>query len=80
MMSAQQLHEAMLNMPALKPPPGVQPNFTNPSNLRNDPLTISLLLISTIVVWIRLYTKIHVTKKMLLEDCKYTYPDHVSHC
>ncbi|KAF2179436.1 hypothetical protein K469DRAFT_596142 [Zopfia rhizophila CBS 207.26] len=45
----------ILNAPALEPLKGVKPNFVDLPNLRNDPLTISLLVLSTTVVWIRLY-------------------------
>ncbi|KAF2714305.1 hypothetical protein K504DRAFT_420031 [Pleomassaria siparia CBS 279.74] len=67
-MSPDQIHALILESPALMPPPGVTPDFVNPPNLRNDPLTISLLVISTIVVWSRLYTKARIVKKLVLED------------
>jgi hypothetical protein len=69
-MTPEQIHKFILEQPALKPPQGVVPNFVDPPNLRNDPLTITLLLISTIVVWIRLYTKLRIVRKPVLEDCE----------
>ena len=75
-MTPEQTHQAILDSPALQPPPGVMPNFADPPNLRNDPLSISLLLISTTVVWIRDYTKARVVGKLVLQDCAYRLPTH----
>ena len=63
--------QAMLNGPALTPPSGVQPNFTNPPNMdRTVILVITLCTtFSTIAILLRLYTKLFVLRKVVFEDC-----------
>ncbi|KAF2655105.1 hypothetical protein K491DRAFT_440630 [Lophiostoma macrostomum CBS 122681] len=62
--------EALLRLPALAPPPGVQANFVNPyttvgaSNARN----IAIVAISTPLVWTRIFTKCRVVRRMDIED------------
>lgn len=61
-----------LEGPALLPPPGVKPNFTDPPN-QNDlgyGLLSACAVICAIVVCIRLYAKIFCRRKMDIEDCK----------
>ncbi|KAI2473712.1 hypothetical protein F4781DRAFT_438336 [Annulohypoxylon bovei var. microspora] len=62
--------EAYLDGPALEPPSGVQPNFINPPN--HDGVMIGVvtmcLILATIVVFIRTYSKLFVEKKFRLED------------
>jgi hypothetical protein len=63
--------EILLNGPALAPPPGVIPNFTDPPS-RKDlcvGLAIANISIAALVVGIRLYTKVFCVKKLRLEDC-----------
>ena len=59
-----------LDSPALAPPPGVTPNFENPESLRQPELAVVQLILVTLVVCMRLFTKKVVVKKMLAEDCK----------
>lgn len=63
--------QAFLNGPALAPPPGVVPNFTNPPNRLRlcVGVTVITITVSVIVVFLRLYTRIFRVKKMRLEDC-----------
>jgi len=51
-------------------PPGVEPNFENPDNLSHPELAWLQLIIATVVVVMRVYTKLGVVRKMLAEDCK----------
>ena len=58
--------------PALKPPPGVTPNFNDAFTLEPyNIVTVALCTaLGTVMVLARLYTKIHIVKKLLWEDCK----------
>jgi len=60
------------DIPAMVPPPGVQPNFDNPETL-HDPM-LSTAIITTIllvtVVGVRIFTKAYIMRDMKLEDCK----------
>ncbi|KAF2106974.1 hypothetical protein BDV96DRAFT_654304 [Lophiotrema nucula] len=60
-----------LNGPALKPPPGIIPQFTNPPN--RNALCFGIVVTGTILallaVGMRLYTKIFCVKRLRIEDC-----------
>jgi hypothetical protein len=58
-----------LNLPALPPPPDIIPNFENPPNLKQPELAVLQLILVTLAVWMRLYTKQFVVRRMLAEDC-----------
>ncbi|KAH7076445.1 hypothetical protein BKA63DRAFT_282814 [Paraphoma chrysanthemicola] len=60
--------EEFLNLPALAPPPGVIPKFENPPSLRQPELAVLQLTLATLAVWMRLYTKQFVVRRMLPED------------
>ncbi|KAI8635301.1 hypothetical protein F5Y19DRAFT_469171 [Xylariaceae sp. FL1651] len=62
--------EAILNGPALAPPPGVISNLDDPSNGNAAGLAASILLLSlaTITVLLATYTKLFFVKKIYLED------------
>jgi hypothetical protein len=66
--------EALLNGPAMQPPPGVVSNFIDPPNFKEDMVVeeIILLTLSTIAISIRLYTKLRINRQENLEDCKLT--------
>jgi hypothetical protein len=68
-----------LEMPALAPPPGVVPNFIDPPTNRSAifAVFITCLVIMTLAVTIRMYTKILMLKKLAIEDCKSTQAFHV---
>ncbi|KAF2465947.1 uncharacterized protein BDR25DRAFT_318087 [Lindgomyces ingoldianus] len=62
--------EKLLNGPALAPPKGVKPNFTDFSN--SSPLylavTVTCIIIATLAVWSRIYVKACIVKKLHWED------------
>ena len=53
-----------------EPPPGVEPNFTNPYSLKTySTLILSICLpILTLIVWVRLYTRLQIAKSAGWED------------
>jgi hypothetical protein len=64
--------EAILDSPALEPPPGVESNFKNPSN-RNDlviGMTTFCVFLATTFVLIRAYSRLYVLKRIQVEDGK----------
>jgi hypothetical protein len=66
-----QQYQALLDGPAMNPPPGVMPNFVDPPNLRREVilgLTIYMTT-ATLVVLMRLYTKLFLFRKIIFEDC-----------
>ncbi|ORX95043.1 hypothetical protein BCR34DRAFT_669540 [Clohesyomyces aquaticus] len=68
-MTAEQ-RQKILEAPALKAPPGVAPNYLNPPNIRHEFIGIywCLLALSTSMVLIRLYTKLRIVHRVVLED------------
>lgn len=64
--------EAILNGPALAPPPGVIPNLDNPPNSNTLALAvgISCICVSTIAVVLGTYSKLRLMKNLHIEDCK----------
>ncbi|KAI1770226.1 hypothetical protein F4818DRAFT_433856 [Hypoxylon cercidicola] len=62
--------DAILNSPALSPPAGVVPNFSDPPNFNAGcyAITSVCLVISTICVLTRLYTKFFLIKRLRIED------------
>lgn len=60
-----------LNGPAMEPPPGIEPNFVNPSDLKTENLIVVTLCLvaSTLVVGMRMWTKTRLVRKVVLEDC-----------
>lgn len=59
-----------MNRPAMRPPPGVTPNFVDPPNMNKlfTIIAITSTCIGTPMVVIRLYTKWAIRKKVLPED------------
>lgn len=58
--------------PAMRPPPGITPNFKDPPNLAGPSIamiTCAFLLI-ILAVGSRIYTKAVIIRKLVLEDCK----------
>lgn len=55
----------------LPPPPGVVPNFVNPNSIANTirAVAVSLAVLTTFSIAIRLYTKIFIVKAHGWEDC-----------
>lgn len=69
--SPAELLEARLNGPAMAPPAGLYSNFKDPSNM-NDYIIMTLVFcmtFSTVSVLVRMYTKLFLIRKVLLEDC-----------
>lgn len=66
----QSMIDAILDGPAMAPPPGVKPNFEHPENLSHPELAWLQLIVATAVVVMRVYTKLGVVRKMLAEDCE----------
>lgn len=61
-----------LSAPAMAAPDGIIPNFANPSNnstLGCAALTL-MMIVSTFCVVLRAYCKIHLAKRLQIEDCK----------
>lgn len=63
--------QTLLDSPALVPPGGVKPNFVNPPNLNTVfyVTILSCLVLPTVVLAVRLYTKACIIRKVVLEDC-----------
>lgn len=64
--------QALLNGPAMPPPDGIIPNFANPPNL-NKEITFTLALcmsVATLLISIRMYTKMFIIRSVGHEDCK----------
>jgi hypothetical protein len=64
--------EALLNGPALKPPPGVVPQLDNPPAYRtaSTALPVVCLVVATLGLAMRLYTRIRVLRQVNLADCE----------
>ncbi|KAI0465690.1 hypothetical protein F4859DRAFT_527824 [Xylaria cf. heliscus] len=62
--------QALLDGPALTAPPGVQSNFENPPNLNSVGYVVPsiALAVTTIFVFIRLYTRFCIIRRARLED------------
>lgn len=70
-LSPEQL-QRLLSGPAGTAPTGVIPNFDDPANLNVYViLTITICItLATVVVLLRMYTKIFITRSLANEDCK----------
>lgn len=64
--------DALLDGPALAPPPGVVPNLTNPpeSVVASYMVTSLTIAIATLAVLVRMYTRIFITKQVGFADCE----------
>ncbi|KAF4341573.1 60s ribosomal l36 [Fusarium beomiforme] len=67
---SQQDIEALLATPALKPPPGVMPQFDNPPNENALAwgVTTFLMTVATLCLFLRLYGRTWLERKMYLEE------------
>lgn len=61
-----------LGDPAIPPPPGKYSDLVNPPNLKTEGFVLMTfcLILSTLVVSMRMWTKSRVIRKIVLEDCK----------
>lgn len=66
------LTELILEMPAMVPPPGQVSNLMNPNSNRGTSIAILLpfIILSSLFVIARMYTKLFIIRKMHKEDCK----------
>lgn len=64
--------QAILNGPAVPPPDNVVPNFTNPQSQNTAPRVILgfCLAVNTILVGLRVYSRLFIVKKTTYADCK----------
>lgn len=66
--------DAILNGPAMAPPAGETSDFTNPPN--ENPLAIGVLVtmivISTLCVLVRLYARVYLLRKVQAEESEYS--------
>ncbi|KAI0121425.1 hypothetical protein F4776DRAFT_630805 [Hypoxylon sp. NC0597] len=62
--------EALLNGPALSPPPGVIPQLDNPPSNRATAISVPIvcLVVSTLAMAMRLYTRIRIIRHMSITD------------
>lgn len=63
--------ELFWNAPAMEPPAGIDPDFVNPSNLKTETIVVVTLCLaaSTLVVAMRMWAKICLVRKVVLDDC-----------
>lgn len=66
------MQEKILNGPALKPPPGVLPQFDDPPNLNSVGygVVVTCAILAGTLVIARLYARAFYHKKIEFEDCK----------
>ena len=64
------------NAPALRPPPGVQPNYVNPPSYESKILALEcvFLPLMLIAVGVRIFVRSRMTKIWGWDDCKDTIP------
>ena len=64
--------QKLLDGPALAPPLGVEPNFVDPPNLKTLGLVVIILclILPTLAVWMRMYTKLRIIRQVVAEDCR----------
>lgn len=67
----EQFLQALLNAPAMKPPPGVHPNFADRSNLQQIVIAVLTfyMVLATLFILMRMCTKLFILRKVVLEDC-----------
>ena len=63
--------EALLNGPALAPPPGVTPQLNNPPSYRAATTAIPTvcLIVATLAVSMRVYTRARIIRVVNIADC-----------
>ncbi|KAI1208290.1 uncharacterized protein F4807DRAFT_158795 [Annulohypoxylon truncatum] len=60
--------------PALRPPPGVEPNFTNPPSLQPERIAVSSICLAICIIFViaRTYTRVRLNT-FNLDDCVYLF-------
>ena len=63
----------LAQIPAGAPPPGVIPNFVNPySTAQSGKIeNVVCIVLTTTIVWAKMYTKLHIMRQSGWEDCEY---------
>lgn len=67
--------EKLFNAPAGNPPPGVERHLDTAKNYNKEAnafMSVCLVL-TTFALAARIYSRLAITKKLHLEDCKYSY-------
>ncbi|KAK6958411.1 hypothetical protein Daesc_001211 [Daldinia eschscholtzii] len=69
-MAANLTQEDILDLPAEAPPPGVVPNFENPSRILSNAEAAlhGLYALSTVMFFIKMYTQLRISRKVERED------------
>ena len=64
---------AYASLPALEPPPGVVPNFVDPTDRGYTLIIVGAVLMTLMVLFfvIRMYTKCFVSRKFSWDDCQF---------
>lgn len=73
-MDSSKLDPAMLaQLPALQPPPGIQPNFVNPEAIATQTRAATYVALPLMLLFLtlRMYTRLRVTRVVGADDCKY---------
>ena len=67
--------QALLEGAAMTPPSGENSNFVDPPTFNTAMLVVDVLflVLATLTVFIRMYTKIFINRKAHLEDCESNY-------
>ena len=62
----------LLDGPAAEPPPGILPNFNDPSNLDKYLIVTCVFCVSfaTVTLLLRMYTKVYLIRSIAYEDCE----------
>ena len=70
MSAASQQDAAILQLPALAPPPGVIPNFTDPKDIGPRLVVLGAILLTFVIIALanRAYTKLCIVRKVSLDD------------
>ena len=70
MSAASEQDTGILQLPALAPPPGVIPNFTNPKNIGPRLVILGAILLTFVMIALanRAYTKLCIVRKVSLDD------------
>ena len=57
--------------PTITPPPGQQPNFTDPPSSQNWLVAVGVLCLTVAIIFIsaRTFVKMYIIKKAQIEDC-----------
>lgn len=65
--------EILSTLPAGDPPPGIQPNFSDPPTLVPALLGVpaAFLVLAVLCFFVRIYTKVFISKRWGWDDCEW---------